>query len=295
MLEHLVEVKRQVVACLDDFRGTTEPMALLLDNAQQRDFARFRVNVLVDNGGLEGAPVVVERNPTYYNLLGRIEYRATLGAMVTDFRQIKPGALHAASGGFLVLDILDVFSHLFAWEGLKRALRSGEVRIENLAEEIAPMPSTTLRPDPIPVAVKVVLIGSARAYHLLFALDEDFRELFKVKAHFSNELDWTPEHERNYAAFVTRWVKENDLLHFDRTAVARLIEHGGRLLRRPDQALGAAHGHLRRGLRGCLLRVQPPSARGARGGCRTRDPASGVPLESDRGARARSSSGTAPS
>jgi lon-related putative ATP-dependent protease len=226
---YLEDVKKDVLANLGDFRdGEETPLQLALA-PHRKDFARYSVNVLVDNGGVEGAPIVVERNPTYYNLLGRVEYRASFGAMVTDFREIKPGALHRANGGFLVLDALDVLRHPFAWDALKRALRSGEIRIEGLGEEFSTVPIATLRPEPIPLDLKVVLLGSPYVYNVLYQLDEDFRELFKVRADFSPELDWTAEHQRNYAAFVSRWVRENGLRHFDRGAVARLIEHGARL------------------------------------------------------------------
>jgi len=229
VLAYLEDVKTDLLANLGDFRDGEEAQLPFGLGAHRRDFTRYRVNVLVDNGETEGAPIVVERNPTYYNLLGRIEYRATFGAMVTDFREIKPGALHRANGGFLVLDILDVLRHPFAWEALKRALRSAETRIESLGEEFSAVPIATLRPEPVPLNLKVVLLGSPLLYHLLYQLDEDFRELFKVKADFSPELDWTREHHRNYAAFISRWVRENDLRHFDRAAVAKLIEHGARL------------------------------------------------------------------
>ncbi len=226
---YLEDVKIDLLASLGDFRvGEEAPIAIALA-PQRRDFARYGVNVLVDNGAAEGAPIVVERNPTYYNLLGRIEYRASFGAMVTDFREIKAGALHRANGGFLVLDAVDVLRHPFAWDALKRALRSAEMRIEGLGEEFSAVPIATLRPEPIPLELKVVLLGSPYLYNLLYQLDEDFRELFKVKADFSPELDWSAEHQRNYAAFVSRWVRENGLRHFDRGAVARLIEHGARL------------------------------------------------------------------
>lgn len=227
--EYLEDVKNDVLESLSDFHETEESPLQLALAPRPRDFARYRVNVLVSNGGADGAPVVVEPNPTYYNLLGRIEYRATFGAMSTDFREIKSGALHRANGGFLVLGVLDVIRHPFAWDALKRALRSGEVRIESLGEEFSAVPIASLRPEPIPLDLKVVLIGSSFAYLVLYALDEDFRELFKVRADFAPELDWSAEHHRNYAAFVSRWVRDNDLRHFDRAAVARLIEHGARL------------------------------------------------------------------
>jgi lon-related putative ATP-dependent protease len=229
--EYLDDVKADLLENVSDFRETEESPLQLALAPRPHDFMRYRVNVLVSNDGDEGAgaPVVVERNPTYYNLLGRIEYRATFGAMSTDFREIKSGALHRANGGFLVLDVLDVLRHPFAWDALKRSLRSGEVRIESLGEEFSAVPLASLRPEPIPLDLKVVLIGSSFAYLVLYSLDEDFRELFKVKADFAPELDWTSEHQRNYAAFVSRWVRENDLRHLDRAAVARLIEHGARL------------------------------------------------------------------
>jgi lon-related putative ATP-dependent protease len=229
VLAYLEDVKTDVVANVADFRESEESPLQIALAQRPRDFVRYRVNVLVSNDGGEGAPVVVERNPTYYNLLGRIEYRATFGAMTTDFREIKAGALHRANGGFLVLDVLDVLRHPFAWDALKRSLRSGEVRIESLGEEFSSVPLASLRPEPIPLDLKVVLIGSSLAYLVLYSLDEDFRELFKVKADFAPELDWSAEHHRNYAAFVSRWVRENDLRHFDRSAVARLVEHGARL------------------------------------------------------------------
>lgn len=229
VLEHLGAVEKDLIANLADFRdGEDAPLPFGL-GARQRDFARYRVNVFVGNGAAAPAPVVVEQNPTYYNLAGRIEYRASFGTMVTDFREIKPGALHRANGGYLVLDALDVLRHPFAWDALKRALRSAETRIENLGEEFSAVPIATLRPEPIPLDLKVVLLGPPYLFRLLYLLDEDFRELFKVRADFSPELDWTSEHHRNYAAFISRWVRENGLLHVDRDAVARLIEHGARL------------------------------------------------------------------
>ncbi|MGN6868569.1 MAG: Lon protease family protein, partial [Solirubrobacteraceae bacterium] len=170
---------------------------------------------------------------TYYNLVGRVDYRASFGAMETDFEQIRPGALHRADGGFLVLHALDVVRHPAAWEALKRALLDRAVRIENLAEQVSPVPTATLRPEPVALDVKVVLIGPPEAYHMLYGLDEDFRDLFKVKAEFAPDMDWNDEHIANYAAFVSRCVRSEQLRDFDRTAVARVVDHGARL--RDDQ------------------------------------------------------------
>lgn len=141
--------------------------------------------------------------------------------------------LHRANGGFLVIDALELLRHAFSWEALKRALKVREVRVENLGEEFSAVPNASLRPAPIPLELKVILIGPPVVYHLLYQLDDDFRQLFKIKADFSPELDWTAEHQANYAAFVSRWVRGNGLRRFDRAAVARTIEHGSRL--REDQ------------------------------------------------------------
>jgi lon-related putative ATP-dependent protease len=233
VLTHLAAVQHEVLDNISDFRdGEREPLAFAL-GTRRDPTARFRVNTLVANEPANGAPVVVESNPTYYNLLGRLEYHSAFGSMVTDFREIKSGALHRANGGFLVLDALELLRHAFSWEALKRALKVREVRVENLGEEFSAVPSASLRPAPIPLDVKVILIGSPLVYRLLYQLDDDFRELFKIRADFSPELDWTPEHHHNYAAFVSRWVRDNGLRHFDRAAVARLIEYGARL--RDDQ------------------------------------------------------------
>jgi lon-related putative ATP-dependent protease len=235
VLAYLDQVQEDLLQHVDDFRESEEGGLPVLLSTLRRpsDLARYRVNVFVDNGGATGAPVVVETNPTYYNLVGRVEYRPALGVMVTDFRDVKAGALHRANGGFLLLEVLDVLRHPFSWDALKRALRSREVRIENLAEEFSTIPTATLRPEPIPLDVKVCLIGSPLLYHLLYQLDEDLRELFKVKADFAPDMEWSEDGFTSYAAFVSRWVRTAGLRHFDRAAVARLIEHGARL--REDQ------------------------------------------------------------
>ncbi len=233
VLAHLADLRHDVLDNIDDFRDSDQETLGLLPVPHRDPTARFRVNVLVANEPASGAPVVVESNPTYYNLLGRLQYRAAFGSMITDFREIKAGALHRANGGFLVIDALELLRHAFSWETLKRALKVREVRVENLGEEFSAVPSASLRPSPIPLGLKVILIGPPLIYHALYQLDDDFRELFKIKADFAPELDWTPEHQSNYAAFVSRWVRDNGLRHFDRAALARTIEYGSRL--REDQ------------------------------------------------------------
>jgi lon-related putative ATP-dependent protease len=234
VLQYLGEVEEDLPDQLAAFRGTQEDLPAFLGGLHVADrterLSRYRVNVFVGNGApAGGAPVVAERNPTYYNLLGRIDYRASFGTMVTDFHQIRTGALGRANGGFLVLQALDVLRNPFAWDALKRALLAREIRIENLGEQLSAFPTASLRPEPVALELKVVLIGSPELYHILYALDEDFRELFKVKVDFAPHMDWSDEHVMNYAAFVSRRVRENDLHDFDSAAVARIVEHGARL------------------------------------------------------------------
>jgi lon-related putative ATP-dependent protease len=236
VLALLDDIERDVPERLRDFGpaegGEGGPPQVAQAQAMQREqvLGRYGVNVVVDHGDDRQAPIVLERNPTYYNLIGRVDYRASFGAVETDFRQIRGGALHRARGGFLVLHALDVLGQPFAWEALKRALLAGEVRIENLAEQSSPIPTATLRPEPVPLDIKVVLIGPPALYHLLYQQDEDFRDVFKVKADFAPDMEWTDKHVSNYAAFVRRCVETDGLHHFDRTAIARIVEHGSRLL-----------------------------------------------------------------
>ncbi|MBV9545578.1 MAG: AAA family ATPase, partial [Chloroflexi bacterium] len=227
------EIHRAAQASAQPDRDAQQPMPHALAQLQnQREdaiFDRYRVAVLVDNGATQGAPVVVESNPTYYNLVGRMEYRSELGSMVTDFSMIKAGALHRANGGYLVLNAIDVLSSPYAWDVLKRTLKTGQIRIENIGEQFTPIPAATLRPEPIPLNVKVVLIGPPNVYYTLQFQDEDFSKLFRVRADFDTEIVRTDEHLARYAAFVATQVREAGLHHFHRGAVAKVAEYGARL------------------------------------------------------------------
>jgi predicted ATP-dependent protease len=229
---YLDQVRDDLLERLDDFRDgdQVQQPALPFLPPRRPDHSRYGVNVFVTNGDCLCAPIVIERNPTFANLIGRTEYRYAYGTMATDFREIKAGALHRANGGFLVLDAADVLAHPFAWSALKRALRTHEVRIENLAEEVAPVPVATLRPEAIPLDVKVVLIGSHYLFRLLHQHDEEFPELFKVKSEFASEMAWDDASYASYAGGIARWVRNTGLRHFDRSAVARVIEFGSVLV-----------------------------------------------------------------
>ena len=197
---------------------------------EEDPFAKYRVNDLVDNAACDGAPIIFEYSPTYYNIFGRIDYRARVGTLTTDLTMIKPGSIHRANGGYLVLQARDLLQNTMSWEALKRSLRSGEVRIENVGEQFSPLPSSTLRPQPIPINAKTILVGSPDLLRTLQTVDEDFQRYFKVTADFDTLMDRTHENMTKYAAFVAGQCKANQLKPFHKSAVARLIEHSGRLV-----------------------------------------------------------------
>ncbi|HEY6057405.1 MAG TPA: ATP-binding protein [Candidatus Limnocylindrales bacterium] len=190
---------------------------------------RYRVNVLVDNGALTGAPVVYEDHPTYQNLVGRLEHLATQGALVTDFTLVRAGALHRANGGYLILDGRELLGQPFAWDTLKRALRAAELRIESLDSAFSLVSTVSLEPEPIPLQVKVVLVGDRPLYYLLCAMDPDFPELFKVEADFEDRIERTPETELRYARLVGTLARREGLRPLERAAVGRVIEYTSRL------------------------------------------------------------------
>lgn len=203
--------------------------ALALQEPLEVFIKRYQVNVLVDNGQLKGAPVVVETNPTYSNLCGRVEHEARFGALITDFTLIRKGSLHQANGGYLVLPALDLLRNPLAWETLKRALENEEIAIEDAGEKLGVIFTKSLRPEPIPLDVKVVLIGPPDLYQLLLQFDEKYNELFKVKADFDIQFDWTQDNLGNYVAFVNTVCQAENLKHLDHAGLARLVEHGARL------------------------------------------------------------------
>lgn len=234
ILEYLEAVRSHLIEHLEVLRELPENERSASDEAHAMD-PRYAVNVLVASTPDSGAPVVFEPNPTYYNLLGRVDYRFGAGSMATDLTLIKPGALHRANGGFLIVQARDLLLSPFSWEALKRSLRDAEVRVENLGDQTSAFPTTTLRPEPIPLSVKVVLIGDLRTYMILFQLDEDFAGLFKVKAQFTPLMDRTPESIGSVCRFVSSQVKEQGLPSFSSKAVARVVEYAARLAEDQDR------------------------------------------------------------
>jgi len=231
VLAFLDEVRDDVIEVGEQLReqpkGDADPAGIVLSG--NLSLTRYQVNLLVDNSQASAAPIVFEDNPIYPNLVGRIDHIAQMGTLVTNFTLIKPGALHRANGGYLVLDALRVLTQPYAWEGLKRALRSCQIRIESLGQVYGLVSTLSLEPEPVPLVVKVVLVGEPRVYYLLKALDPDFEELFKIGADFEDEVVRDADNTRLYAELVATLVRGADLHPFDRSAVARVVEHSARL------------------------------------------------------------------
>jgi len=227
----LHEIQTHIVEDLDRFRGRRGEKKESDQEAwvEELAFRVYDVNVIADNSGVQGAPIIVEHNPTYDNVLGRIEKESQLGTLTTDFTLIRGGSLHQANGGFLIIRAEQLLRDLNVYEGLKRALKAAEIVIEDLPQRAGYASVRTLAPQPIPLDVKVVLIGDSSTYQLLFAYDPEFRELFKVKADFDSTMAKAESNLKNYAGFFTTLVVNENLKHLDASALARLLEHSSRL------------------------------------------------------------------
>ncbi len=227
VLSYLDEVQADVLESIDEFRRTPEAETTVLGMhmTEAPSFRRYQVNVIVgDERANTGAPVVFEDYPTYQNLLGRVEYVARFGMLATDFALIKAGALHRANGGYLLIDAYKLLTQPFSWEGLKRALASQEIRTESLGQSYGLISSVALEPEPIPLDVKVVLLGERLLYYLLLAYDPEFGELFKVQADFADEITRSSEAEALYARLIASVARRGELLPLERSGVERVIE-----------------------------------------------------------------------
>lgn len=232
VLSYLDAVKRDVVKNIHDFKPSNEEENnpfLLFRKSSQDIKEKYKINLLVDNRETKGAPVVVEINPTYYNIVGRVEYETRMGMVSTDYTMIKAGALHRANGGYLILNARDVLTNIGTWDALKRALKTKKQHIENLGEQYGMLAMASLKPEPIPIQVKVILIGNPYIYHLLYDLDEDFRKLFKIHADFDVEMDNSSLNTEKLVSFISSTVQKEHLKHFDRSAAAKVVEYSSRL------------------------------------------------------------------
>jgi lon-related putative ATP-dependent protease len=233
VVEHLNHVQQDAVGNISLFRGDEEEGQAMLFGvkapSKKNAFRKYEVNLLVDHRQSKGAPVIREANPTYYNLVGRIEYVSQFGSMTTDFTMIAAGALHKANGGYLILQAMDVLSTFMAWDALKRVIKNHEVKVEDINEQYRLISTTSLKPKPIPSNIKIIMVGPPWLYQVLYKFDEDFRKMFKVKSDFDAEVDRVDAMIDKYAAFIKVRCEEEALRHFDRNAVAKIIEYGSRM------------------------------------------------------------------
>ncbi|MCR4441833.1 MAG: ATP-binding protein [Peptococcaceae bacterium] len=231
--QYIEDVLKDIMKNLRLFKDKEEKAGLellLFKDEKVRDFThRYQVNLLIDNGKTEGAPVVVETNPTYYNLVGKVEYETQLGILTTDFMKIKPGSLHRANGGYLILQCRDLFTNIYSWNALKRALKTEKIIMENIGEQMGVIPTSTLKPEPIPLKVKVIVIGSEWEYRLLYQYDEDYRKLFKIKADFDVEMERTAGNVDKLARIICYHCKRENLRPFSSSALARIVEYSSRM------------------------------------------------------------------
>ncbi len=227
---YLTELHHDVLAQIDDF---VPPVGS--EHTEEIDLRRYEVNLFVNNGDQQGertpgAPVIRDTNPTFHGLFGRIEYEMQAGLVTTHFTNIKCGTLHQANGGYLIINAHDFYRNGGAWEMLKRALKDGKIYIQPPTMlEPGQVMAKSLDPEPIPLSVKIILVGSLPMYYSLYQSDEDFFQLFKVRADFDTEMPRNAETMAEYAAFIAGRCQEEGLRHFDRTAVAKIIEYGSRL------------------------------------------------------------------
>ena len=189
----------------------------------------YRVNLFIDNSNMEGCPVIMDSNYTYHNIFGKLEYENYYGALKTDFTMLKPGLLHKANGGYIIFQAKDLLANGICYEELKRALRVKELSIDNTVEQRTSMAVISLKPEPIPLKLKVILIGSANIYHTLLSMDSDFRKLFKMKVEFEDTAPINEENVNKLARFVHTFCEQEQLPHLDKTAMARIVEYASRL------------------------------------------------------------------
>ncbi len=211
-----------------DGQGLPDQMREMMHSKGSSVMRRYAVNLLVDRSGSEGAPVVIEDKPSFAELIGKIEYEAEFGSLVTNFSLIRAGALHHANGGYLVLDAAKVLSYPLAWEGLKRAIKSRQLQVRSIGDDIGLVSTVSLEPEPIPLELKVILIGERIHYYLLDRYDPEFSELFKVAADFEDRIDRNEQNVEYRARMLATVIRQEKLKHLDRSGVARMVEESAR-------------------------------------------------------------------
>lgn len=229
--EFLTEMLQDILDNLDMFKASEDdsPMALLRRMDKRTLLRRYQVNLIVDNSGLEHAPVIFETNPSYTNLFGQVEFESEFGVLTTDFSRIKAGSIHKANGGYLIMNVYDIIKNFYVWDKLKRVIKNKEIVVESMSKTFGLGNAETLEPEAIPVNLKVILIGDPQYYYLLYNYDEEFQKLFKMKADFDIDMPRTPSNARDYARFISSVCTSKNLRHFGRGAVAQVVNYGSRM------------------------------------------------------------------
>ena len=228
VVKYLENVNDDILGNLPDFMLSHKEKMNGAINKGNEYLKRYEVNVLVDNSKQKGSPIVIENNPTYNNLIGSVEKESVMGSLVTDFTMIRKGSLHNANGGYLIIRASELFKNYFSWEALKRSIRNKEIAIEEATEQLGYLTTRTLKPEPIPLNVKVILVGSALYYYILFNYDSDFKALFKVKADFNSVMERTTENIAGFVSFFDKLCKKEKLASPNEQALKKLVEFGSR-------------------------------------------------------------------
>lgn len=226
VIKYLNEIKYDIVKNIDNFikKKKKSNNSELINNDDF--FDRYEINLLIDNSELRKGPVIKEVNPNYYNLFGKIEYINNLGNLKTDHTKIKPGSIHEANGGYLIINVKDLLLSSYSWEGLKRALMSDEIKIENINK--TNVLAECIKPDSIPLDIKIILVGDNRTYQLLYYYDEDFKKLFRIRADFDDEIERTSENIKKISYFISKVCEDKSLKCFNKSAIARIIEYSSK-------------------------------------------------------------------
>ncbi|MBN2366236.1 MAG: ATP-dependent protease [Calditrichaeota bacterium] len=232
LIGYLNDVRDDIINNIDVFLSETKKESDMSGEQGVRDnhFKRYTVNVLIDNSDTKGAPVIYEPNPTYNNLFGRIDKQVFMGSQITDHTMLKPGSLHRANGGYLITEADHVLTNSYVYDALKRVIKTREIRTEDVSELYGFVSAAGIRPEPIPMNMKVILIGANNIYYLLQAYDPDFSKIFKIRADFDYETDSSRDHITQYAKFISKVCIEEHLLPFHRTAVREVVHYGNRLV-----------------------------------------------------------------
>jgi len=225
VLAYLEDVQADILKNIDDLKRRPAAQGPFPFPMPEPSFIQYQVNVFVDHSEAQGAPVIMENNPTYSNLFGAVERRAQFGALVTDFSLIRAGALQRANGGYLVLEAMDLLRWFFSYEALKRCLKNGEIKIEDPMEMFGLITTRSLQPQPIPLNIKIILVGDPYVYQLLYIYDEDFHKFFKIKAQFDWRMRKSDDHLRQFCELLADYCREKKLMPLHKTGMARLVEY----------------------------------------------------------------------